>query len=114
MSFLLITFPFPASVEEELCHFPMFHTYSEEPAQNISADEISWVVTFIFFEELALRNPTWSAVLLPPIMMPSTRRFLCQLLISSISQFLVICVVCKELDAHHILPEHGGPSSLPC
>lgn len=35
----------------------MFHTYSEEPAQNISADEIFWVVTFIFLKSLLLVTP---------------------------------------------------------
>lgn len=57
MSLLLITFPFPASVEEELCHFPVFHTSLEKPAQNISADEISWVVTFIFLKSLLFITP---------------------------------------------------------
>lgn len=92
----------------------MFHTHSEEPAQNIFADENFLGCNVYRSEELAFRNPTWRAVLLPLIMMPSACRFLCQLLISGISQFRVICIVYKELDTYRILPVYGGLSSLPC
>lgn len=47
------------------------------------------------FEELTSYHPTWRAVLLPLIEMPSACGFLCQLLISGINQFLVCLLFIK-------------------
>lgn len=57
MSFPLITFSLLAAVWKEICCFRMFHTYSEEPAWNIFAGEVFWVVTVISLNSLLPVTP---------------------------------------------------------
>lgn len=91
----------------------MFHTYSEEPAQNILADEIFWIVTFIFLKCSLPTTPRGGLCFYLSLQCHLHGDFCVNCLSQALTNFLSVCIAYKVLGTHSASPMRGDPAPCP-